>query len=102
MVYQQNKEGEEKCHWPFWEQKRSHPLDWCSSNEFLKVTEKAIKYTQCIVRDSKKRSDIIQKDSNGEKDQTCFLFEKDLSYPVHSLTHIYSLNAVEQSILKDN
>lgn len=41
MVYQQNKEGEEKCHWPFWEQKRSHPLDWYSLNGFLKVTEKS-------------------------------------------------------------
>lgn len=41
MVYQQNKEGEEKRQWPFWEQKRSHPLDWCSSNEILKVTEKS-------------------------------------------------------------
>lgn len=66
------------------------------------MTEKAIKHTQCIVRDGKKRSDIIQKDSDGEKDQTCFLFEKDLSYPAHSLTHMYSLNAVTQSILKEN
>lgn len=63
---------------------------------------KTIKHTQCIVRDIKKRSDMIQRDSDGEKDQSGFLFEKDLSYPVHSLTHIHSLDSVEQSILKDN
>lgn len=37
-----NKDKEEKCHWPFWEQKRSHPLDWCSSNEFWKWWKKVV------------------------------------------------------------
>lgn len=69
---------------------------------FLKGTEKTIKHAQDIVRDIKKRSDIIQRDSDREKDQSCFMFEKDLPYPVHSLTHIYSLDSVEQYILKDN
>ena len=69
---------------------------------FLKVTEKAIKHAQDIVRDIKKRSDIIQRDSDREKDQSCFLIEKYLPYPVHSLTHIYSLDSGEQYFLKDN
>ena len=34
----------------------------------LKVTAKAIKHAQGIVRDNKKRFDIVQKDSDGEKE----------------------------------
>lgn len=34
----------------------------------LKVTVKAIKHDQGIVRDIKKRFDIVQRDSDGEKE----------------------------------